>query len=357
VSLASFRSFGNAILAPAVALYALIALWFRDRDLRAVVGAWRGWIALLVGGYSVWAIYTLATGISVLRILEVTGQVQASLRGAYSYRLWLGYNLLDILAMSGFAISLPLLIESVGWLAPGRCRQSEADHKIASAAPVLTFAATILAINLSGLSPGEVARLWLHLTTGMIIAATIWLNRTRRSSVFVWLVGLMALQSLWLTLFLRVSETGMPSYAPRNASISVAAPVEPLARFDQGLVLTEASVAPIIRAPGEELTVTLTWWAGQRTEIPYTSFVHLVDASGELVTQVDAMPVDNTYPTTCWVSGEIVEDALRLDLPSTAAPGLYSLRIGWYDLVTMERLMLVGSADDAFVLHNAVEIR
>ena len=381
VSLASFWSFGNAILAPATALYAALALWRQDREpqpaqdrgqvdaheagdgnlasrglraLRTLISHGREWAALLAGGYSTWAVFRLATGVSVWQILAMTRQVQFSLRGAYDYRQWLFYNLLDILAMSGFPVTLPFLIASVAQL-----RREKAQT---SGVPALTFVATILAINLSGLSPGEVARLWLHLTTGIIVAAVVWLRRTTTRDAndrrtFAWLMALMAFQGLWLSLFLRVSETGMPSYVPRTVRTSSAAPATAPARFDRDLVLTNVVVTPGIAVPGKPLQVALTWHAPGPTDTPFTVFVHLVDATGALTAQKDAMPVQNTLPTTCWVAGEVIEDTYELDLPLSAAPGLYSLHIGWYDLRTMERLRLLEGGSDAFILPDIVEVR
>jgi hypothetical protein len=356
VSLASFFSFGNALLAPAVALYAALALWSRARSWRALAGAWRGWIALLIGGYSVWGAFQIIAGVSVWRILAVTSQVQVRLREAYSYPKWLYHNLWDILAMSGFPITLPFLMEAVSRLRPRPSGGTRTNDGVAGV-PALTFAATLLAITISGLSPGEVARLWLHLTTGMIIAAVVWLHRRPGRYAYAVLVGLMALQSLWLTLFLRVSETGRPSYEPRVVSTSLDEPVPALATFGDELSLSDISVTPGVVAPGETVKVDMTWHAERRTDVPLTLFVHLVDTSGMIVAQKDAMPHDSTYPTTCWTSGEIVDDTFEIDLPPHAMPGLYSLRIGWYDLATMERLRLSDSDADSLQLPDVVEVR
>jgi len=350
VSVASFFSFGNAVLAPAVALYAALTLWFRERRPGALAAAWRGWAALLAGGYSVWAIFRLATGNSVWQLLDVTGAIQAALRGAYSYPQWLFYNLVDILAMTGFAVTVPFLIEAVRGLRHGT------GHG-AAAVPALTMAAVVLGLDLVGLSPGEVARLWLHLTTGMIVAATVWLGRSARRGAFAWLAVLLAFQGLWLSLFLRVSETGMPSYVPLPAPQTPAQLTTALARFDEGLILVDADVAPGVVAPGGTVEVALTWRTRQRTDRPYTVLVHLVDAEGAMVAQDDAMPAANTHPTTCWSPGETIRDGHTLTLPETVAPGAYRVLVGWYDLATMARVPLLGEGDnDVLALPQAVEV-
>ncbi len=356
VSIATFFSFGNALLAPTVALYAALALWSRERSWRALADAWRGWIALLIGGYSVWGTFQVITGVSVWRILAVTSRVQVGLREAYDYGKWIYHNLWDILAMSGFPITLPFILEAIGRLRRG-AHSSETEEVGISGVPAVTFAVTLLAITLSGLSPGEVARLWLHLTTGIIIAAVIWLRQRSQRRAYPVLISLMAIQSLWLSLFLRVSETGMPSYRPRVANSSLEQPPQALATFGGILSLADVSVTPDVTDPGGTVRVDLTWHAKDQTDIPLTAFVHLVDAAGMIIAQEDAMPLDNTYPTTCWLRGERVNDAFEIDLPPSATPGLYSLRIGWYDLATMERLSLTDSNGDSLQLPDIVEVR
>ena len=63
----------------------------------------------------------------------------------------------------------------------------------------------------------------------------------------------------------------------------------------------------------------------------YTGFVHLLDAGGQIVAQDDHGPLQNQYPTTQWVGGEVVEDRYVLRLPPDLPPGEYTLEIGLYD--------------------------
>jgi hypothetical protein len=63
----------------------------------------------------------------------------------------------------------------------------------------------------------------------------------------------------------------------------------------------------------------------------YTGFVHLLDANGQIVAQDDHVPLQNQYPTTRWVNGEVVEDRFVLRLPADLPPGEYALEIGLYD--------------------------
>ena len=94
--------------------------------------------------------------------------------------------------------------------------------------------------------------------------------------------------------------------------------------------------------------VPLLWRAEAETPTDYRVFVHLVDATGNIVAQSDAAPADWTRPTTGWLLGEYVLDTHTLTLPATLPDGPLSLRVGLYDPDTGARL-LSGAADFAIV--------
>ena len=77
------------------------------------------------------------------------------------------------------------------------------------------------------------------------------------------------------------------------------------------------------------LELSLHWQALGDIPADFTRFVHLIDASGMPVAQVDGRPVGNSYPTDQWAAGEVVADTVRLDL-STLPPGEYRLATGFY---------------------------
>jgi hypothetical protein len=62
----------------------------------------------------------------------------------------------------------------------------------------------------------------------------------------------------------------------------------------------------------------------------YKVFVHLFDARTEtIVAQQDILAGGPAYPTTRWVSGEVVSDEVELTLEDVP-PDTYSLAIGLY---------------------------
>ncbi|MGC9349432.1 MAG: hypothetical protein ACP5JG_14935 [Anaerolineae bacterium] len=96
--------------------------------------------------------------------------------------------------------------------------------------------------------------------------------------------------------------------------------------------------------PGDVVPLTLFWRAEQALDARFKVFVHLVDAKGELVTQVDTEPRDGFALTTTWDPGEAVVDRYGLALPDDLPPGTYTVLAGLYHL-TGERLRVTSAGD------------
>jgi hypothetical protein len=89
------------------------------------------------------------------------------------------------------------------------------------------------------------------------------------------------------------------------------------------LTLLDARVAPLDgRARGARFALKWTAAAPVGEELKISA--RLLDAAGAVVASEDAAPVRFTYPTTAWVPGEIVEDALDVRLPPGAPSGPYT---------------------------------
>ena len=110
------------------------------------------------------------------------------------------------------------------------------------------------------------------------------------------------------------------------------------AKFDFGETIR--LVGHTVDANEDQLLVTLAWQATAPTDIDYTAFVHLIDASGELAAQIDRPPAG--FPTSDWQPGEIVVDQYQIDYPADLPPGSYRVQTGFYDLATLTRLGAVA---------------
>jgi hypothetical protein len=98
--------------------------------------------------------------------------------------------------------------------------------------------------------------------------------------------------------------------------------------------------------PGTPLTLTLYWHALQEMSTSYTVFIHLLGPGGSLA-QHDSVPANGTYPTSLWVTGEVVADTHTLSLPTSLPTGVYELEVGMYVAETGTRLAIPGTGDDA----------
>jgi arabinofuranosyltransferase len=96
---------------------------------------------------------------------------------------------------------------------------------------------------------------------------------------------------------------------------------------------------------GGTLRVTLNWQALRPADRDYTIFVHVLDASGQIVAQHDGMPREGQRLTTGWQAREIILDDHFVLLPPGLPEGEYALRVGWYDGQTNERVVMDSGAD------------
>ncbi len=109
-------------------------------------------------------------------------------------------------------------------------------------------------------------------------------------------------------------------------------------------------------AAGGSFAVTLHWQALAATGRPYSVFVHLLDAAGEIRGYGDSEPGNGAYPTPGWLAGEYLADAHTVNVQADAAAGAYRIAVGFYDPGTGERLALPDGAD-RFVLEQVVLVR
>lgn len=130
----------------------------------------------------------------------------------------------------------------------------------------------------------------------------------------------------------------VPARTPRH---------EPAQRLEANLghrvMLVGYDLSPVAPEAGKNLVVDLYWKPLARLTHNYTVFVHLIDAEGAMVAQVDEQPVQGDYPTRLWIPEETVRDAHTLMLPADLPEGHYTLNVGLYLVATGERLEIIGA--------------
>lgn len=107
------------------------------------------------------------------------------------------------------------------------------------------------------------------------------------------------------------------------------------------------------------VTLNLAWLALRDIDRNYKVFVHVFDlATEKIVAQSDVMPRNNAYPTSRWLQGEVITDAITLSLTDAPA-GAYHIAIGLFD--ESGRLPISGASADVanqrVVLDDVIEVR
>ena len=139
----------------------------------------------------------------------------------------------------------------------------------------------------------------------------------------------------------KIEWSGRPAF--ETVSPPATLPLQPVQlQFWNLINLQGVSLPNTPVSAGQPLPFTLQWQTSQPITVDLTNFVHLVDAQGQTVAQLDWTPQDGLgyLPTSAWRPGRPIVDQQTLPLPGDLPPGEYQLLIGWYYPVTGERLPL-----------------
>jgi hypothetical protein len=96
------------------------------------------------------------------------------------------------------------------------------------------------------------------------------------------------------------------------------------------------------------LGLTLYWQAQQEMQAAYKVFVHVLDADGAIISQVDREPQAGEAPTTGWLTDEVIVDIVGIPLPELGQS--VSIALGLYDPITGKRLPLNRAGGDTVIL-------
>jgi hypothetical protein len=136
-------------------------------------------------------------------------------------------------------------------------------------------------------------------------------------------------------------------------------PLEGEASLGGVVELVAVQTGEMVVRPREALSLTLYWRALASMDTSYTVFVQAVDKEGVKVGQVDRLPCDGGCLTTTWRPGDLVGERYDLTISADAAPGLYQIIIGMYDLATGERLPALdaqGTVTGDYLLLGTVQV-
>lgn len=138
----------------------------------------------------------------------------------------------------------------------------------------------------------------------------------------------------------------VPAAAAGDGEPPTDAPLEPeqwtKAHFGGMIELLGYSIGEA--RPGQPLPISFTWRVQEPGLNNLTTFVHLLGPDGADWGQEDREPAFASYPTSRWQPGERIIDRFAPVL-SEDASGPLTIRVGWYDAATGERLN-VGDATE-----------
>jgi len=225
---------------------------------------------------------------------------------------------------------------------------------------------TVLALDLSGVTRGEVSRLWLFLMPSLVLAASASLTRWEKERRLpalpwgFWSVSVLLLAQL--VLFGALIADPHPRFYEMRTATQEIPPVQYKAdaRFGDALRLVGYDLSAQRIAPGDELLLTLYWQTLIRPAKAYKVFTHLYDEhTGVLAGQHDKILLSGDWPTTCWAPGEVYQEVFRILVQPGTPASEYVLQTGFYDEASGERLAVeqTGFAPDTRAILAAVDVR
>lgn len=302
-----------------------------------------GLVPFVVGLASTWAVYWLGWGVAPWEVI-FTGlnQHRQLVTDFRSYPLWLLYNPLDFFLFAGLAVAVGLIVQSFVNI------RGATEERTKAGPLALILLITLVALNLSGGTRGEVGRIWLvFMPVAAVVAVEYWLKVTKDRLAMVLLLAsqlalVLAIGLAWQPIRAIILPVVPPSYPPlpdTMTSLGIDFQASGAERFTlEAFRVTQNENPPV-------LDVVLTWSSDRPTSEPYVVFVHLLDEGGQLVAQHDGWPVEGSWPTTCWNNRELVVDSHPINIPESLPPGTYTIVGGIYDGQTGTRINTVDGRD------------
>jgi hypothetical protein len=153
---------------------------------------------------------------------------------------------------------------------------------------------------------------------------------------------LLGLQKIWY----RARETW---YGPLHLVTYAVGPTTPDmvqigATYEGGITLSAYSALPEAN-PGDFIPILLEWQSPAEIQDSFKVFVHVVDAQGTIIAQVDSIPGGGLFPMTDWQPGQTIADRFAIELPSDLPPGEYEIRVGIYNPANNLRLPVLDAPE------------
>jgi len=167
LSVAVFMNMGLVVLVPLCALFTILRLGQQD----SVRPDWKWVPAFVFGLVAPWFLLRLLLGYDLLAVFHASDELRNALyaRQYRSYSLALVGNLVDFFAFAGVPVAL-LFAWRLAGAGRGLVRRSASLVDSLTAEPLLwAFMLVLIALELSGKTRGEVARMWMFLTPCVLL--------------------------------------------------------------------------------------------------------------------------------------------------------------------------------------------
>jgi hypothetical protein len=123
--------------------------------------------------------------------------------------------------------------------------------------------------------------------------------------------------------------------------------------FADGIQLVGGRISGAALHPGDPICLELHWRASHPLTADYTLFVHIIDATGQLIAQSDLPVTEGQAPTSGGTPAQTLVDRRGLVLPTVLAAGPYRLAIGLV-LPDSTRLKTTNNTDSVVLAELAV---
>ncbi len=119
--------------------------------------------------------------------------------------------------------------------------------------------------------------------------------------------------------------------------------IDKLFQFGDGLTLLGYDLDLSNPRTGQTIPLTLYWQTSFPQDVDAKLFIHLYDASGDIVAQVDQRPYYDTQPPYAWIPDIPVTDPVLFELPPDLPSGSYTMAAGLYNPLTGQRYPVFGN--------------
>ncbi len=139
----------------------------------------------------------------------------------------------------------------------------------------------------------------------------------------------------------------IPAYYPPAPLSQLPPTAQPLdARLGDLARLKGYAVTSALVRPGEMVELTLYWLPLDRSGVPYSVYIHLLDPNQVLIAQRDSYPGLGRNPTTAWAPGQLFADQYRVYLPpDLTVPVTAHWEVGLWDAATEDRVFLLDATE------------